>query len=185
MDLIKAIETRRSVRNYQDRGVDRAIIEKLVRLATQAPSAMNAQPWAFVVITDKQKLETYSAKAKEYLIATMDQHPLMEKYRATLSRKSFNIFYNAPVLVVIYARQEGPVPEDDACLAAQNFMLAAHNEGLGTCWIGFARDLLNSAELKEELEIPFEYAAVAPLVLGYPAVEHPAVPRKEPEIYFR
>jgi nitroreductase len=185
MDLIKALETRRSVRNYQERGVAREVIEKLITLATQAPSAMNSQPWAFVVITDKSKLEEYSARAKELLLQTMDRHPLMEKYRGTLSKKSFNIFYNAPVLVAIYAKSEGPAPEDDACLAAQNFMLAAHNEGLGTCWIGFSRDLLDSIEFKTELGIPGEYVAAAPMILGYPAADPPAVPRKDPEIYYR
>ena len=63
-------------------------------------------------------------------------------------------------------------------------MLAAHNEGLGTCWIGFAKYLLDSAEFKAEVGIPAEYVAAAPMILGYPAVEHPPVPRKTPEVYF-
>ena len=184
MDLIQVLETRRSIRRYEDRGVDRTLIEKLITLATQAPSAMNAQPWAFAVITDKQKLEEYSTQSKALLLDTMDQHPLFQRYRAALSRKAFNIFYNAPVLIVIYAKPEGPVPEADACLAAQNLMLAAHNEGLGTCWIGFSRDFLNTSEIKTELGIPDEYTAAAPLVLGYAAIDHPAVPRKDPEIYY-
>ena len=185
MDLIEALETRRSIRNFQDRPVEREVVEKLITLATHAPSAMNSQPWAFVVITDKSKLEEYSTKAKELLLSTMELHPLMEKYRGILSRKSFNIFYKAPVLVVIYAKPEGPAPEDDASLAAQNFMLAAHNEGLGTCWIGFSKDFLNSDEFKTEIGIPSEYTAAAPLIVGYPATEPPAVKRKDPETYYR
>ena len=82
MDLIQALETRRSIRRYAEQGVDRALIEKLIALATQAPSAMNAQPWAFAVITDRQKLQEYSTRAKELLLATMDQHPLFQRYRA-------------------------------------------------------------------------------------------------------
>ncbi len=185
MDLIKALETRRSVRSYQDRTVANEVIEKLINWATQAPSAMNSQPWAFLVISDKAKLVEYSTRAKEILLSTMDQHPLMEKYRGALSRRVFNIFYNAPVLVAIYAKPEGPAPEADTCLAAQNFMLAAHNEGLGTCWIGFSRELLDSSEFKAEMGIPEEYVAAAPMILGYPAADSPAVPRKDPEIYYR
>ena len=185
MDLITALETRRSVRNYQDRGVDRDTIEKLITLATQAPSAMNSQPWAFVAITDKARLKEYSTRAKALLLSNMDMHPLMEKYRRALSKKSFNIFYNAPALVVIYAKPEGPEPESDACLAGQNFMLAAHNEGLGSCWIGFSRELLDTREFKAELGIPEEYVAAAPMIIGYPATNPPAVARKDPEIYFR
>lgn len=185
MDLIEALETRRSIRNFQDRPVECEVITKLITLATQAPSAMNAQPWAFVVITDKNKLEEYSTRAKEFLLSNMDLHPLMEKYRPLLSRKAFNIFYKAPVVVAIYAKPEGPAPDDDTCLAAQNFMLAAHNEGLGTCWIGFSKDFLNLGEVKAELGVPAEYTAAAPMILGYPATQPPAMPRKEPEIYYR
>jgi nitroreductase len=185
MDFIKALETRRSVRSYQERGVDRSLVEKLITLATQAPSAMNSQPWAFVVITDKEMLEQYSTYSKELLLATMEQFPLLEKYRGVLSQKSFNIFYKAPALVVIYAKPESPQPQDNCCLAAQNFMLSAHDAGLGTCWIGFAREFLNSPEAKAELGIPAEYTAIAPMILGWPAAESPAVPRKAPEIYWK
>ena len=184
MDLINALETRRSVRKYEARPVEREVIEKLVQLATQAPSAMNAQPWVFAVFSDKARLEEISTRAKAIVLEGMHEHPALEKYRGALSKRAFNIFYNAPVLVVIYAKPEGPEPETDSCLAAQNFMLAAHNEGLGTCWIGFSRDFLNTSELKAELGIPDEYTAAAPLVLGYAAIDHPAVPRKEPEIYY-
>ena len=184
MDLIHALETRRSVRKYEARPVEREVVEKLIRLATQAPTAMNAQPWVFAVFTDKAKLEEYSTRAKALVLEGMHEHPLLEKYRGALSKRGFNIFYNAPTLVVIYAKQEGPEPETDACLAAQNFMLAAHNEGLGTCWIGFSRYLLDSAEFKAEVGIPAEYVAAAPMILGYPAVEPAPVPRKAPEVYY-
>lgn len=185
MDLINALETRRSVRKYEARPVEREVIEKLVQLATQAPSAMNAQPWVFAVFSDKARLEEISTRAKAIVLEGMHEHPALEKYRGALSKRAFNIFYNAPVLVVIYAKPEGPEPETDSCLAAQNFMLAAHNEGLGTCWIGFAKYLLDSAEFKAEVGIPAEYVAAAPMILGYPAVEHPPVPRKTPEVYYR
>ena len=184
MDMIKALETRRSVRKYAARVVEREVIEKLIQLATQAPSAMNAQPWVFAIFTDKAKLEEYSTRAKSIVLEGMHDHPTLEKYRGALSKRAFNIFYNAPVLVVIYAKPEGPEPETDACLAAQNFMLAAHNEGLGTCWIGFSRYLLDSPQFKAEIGIPQEYMAAAPMILGYPAVDHPPVPRKAPEIYY-
>ncbi len=185
MDMIEALETRRSVRRYQDKTVDQPVIEKLISLATHAPSAMNSQPWVFVVITDKNKLVEYSTRSKALLLQTMNEHPLLEKYRGALSKKAFNIFYNAPSLAIVYAKPEGPEPETDACLAAQNFMLAAHNEGLGTCWIGFARDFFNSAEFKSEIGLPQEYLAAAPMIFGFPAGENPAVPRKTPEIFYR
>lgn len=63
-------------------------------------------------------------------------------------------------------------------------MLAAHNEGLGTCWIGFSRDFLNTSELKAELGIPDEIRRRHPLVLGYAAIDHPSVPRRAGNLLF-
>jgi nitroreductase len=57
---------------------------------------------------------------------------------------------------------------EDCCLAAENLMLAARDEGVGTCWIGFARPWLNLPSTKHELELPANYHVVAPIVLGYP-----------------
>ena len=185
MDLIQALESRRSVRKYLDKEVVSELIEKIIGLATLAPSAMNSQPWVFVVIGDRQKLAEISDRAKTLLLERLHEHPPLEKYRGALSKRAFNIFYNAPVLVAIYARPEGPEPETDACLAAQNLMLAAHNEGLATCWIGFARAFLDTAEFKAEIGLPPEYMAAAPVILGYPAVETAAVPRRSPEIYWK
>ncbi len=95
MDMIEALETRRSVRRYQDKTVDQPVIEKLISLATHAPSAMNSQPWVFVVITDKNKLVEYSTRSKALLLQTMNEHPLLEKYRGALSKKAF-IFFTTP-----------------------------------------------------------------------------------------
>lgn len=185
MDLIHALETRRSVRKYLDKPVEPEWIEKIIGLATLAPSAMNSQPWLFVVIQDRQKLAEISDQAKTLLLEHLHEHPPLEKYRGALSKKNFNIFYNAPALIAIYARPEGPEPETDACLAAQNLMLAAHNEGLATCWIGFARAFLDSDECKTEMGLPLEYKAAAPVIIGYPAIETAAVPRKSPEIHWK
>ncbi|MCX7780927.1 MAG: nitroreductase [Negativicutes bacterium] len=182
MELAEAIRTRRSVRNYEDRPVSCEIIKMLLENAVQAPSAMNAQPWAFAIIEDKELLKCYSDRAKSLLLSAMSDYPQLEKYRGALSSPEFNIFYNAPTLIIIYAKPAGPHPATDCCLAAQNLMLAAHAVGLGTCWIGFAAPLLNLADVKNELGIPMQYDAVAPLILGYPADKGVYIPRQEPEI---
>lgn len=169
MDFIEAINTRRSVRNYSEKIVEREIIEKLLDLAVKAPSSMNSQPWAFAVIQDSKMLKCYSANAKKMLLDMMDEYPRYQKYRAYLSDAEKSLFYNANTLVIIYAEPSGAYSNEDCCLAAENFMLAAHAIGLGTCWIGFVRPWLNKREIKEEMKIPLEYEAVAPIIVGYPA----------------
>jgi len=182
MTIFEVIDGRRSVRSYQPRPVERPLIEKLISLATKAPSAMNSQPWAFVVINDKSKLRQYSSEAKALLLASLDEFPHLAKYQEVLANPEFDIFYGAPALIVIYAKPEGPQPREDCCLAAQNLMLAAYAENLGTCWIGFARVYLNQPAIKAALNIPQEYEAVAPLIVGYPAAALAVVPRKPAEI---
>lgn len=184
MDLLAAINTRRSIRNYSPEPVSKHQVNQLLHAAIQAPSAMNSQPWAFAVIQDPEVLKSMSDRAKAFLLSIMDQRPLMEKYRGAMMNSEFNIFYNASTLLVVYAKPEGPHPEDDCCLAAQNIMLMAHNMGLGSCWIGFARPLLNLPDVKQGLGVPEDYQAIAPLIIGTPAGKAVDIPRKEPEILF-
>jgi nitroreductase family protein len=82
--------------------------------------------------------------------------PLFQ-YRDQLSKPGFDIFYGAPLLIVIAATSDARQSAEDCCLAAQNLMLAAHGMGLGTCCIGFARPWLNLAETKVEIRIPTAY----------------------------
>jgi nitroreductase len=65
-----------------------------------------------------------------------------------------------------------------------NLMLAAWEAGLGSCWIGLAITLLNQPEVKEELGVPANYEAIAPILLGHPAEEGRPMQRKPPEVLF-
>lgn len=85
-------------------------------------------------------------------------------------------------LIVICARDGGPYVQADCWLAAENLMLAACDAGLGTCCIGFAIPVLNTVELKAELRIPADTAAVAPIIVGYPSGPVDAPARAEPRV---
>lgn len=184
MELLEAINSRRSIRSYTSAKVDKATIEKLLNAAVQAPSAMNSQPWAYAVIQNAALLKEYSDRSKQLLLTALDKVPLLNKYKPAFENPGFNIFYNAESLVIIFAKPGATHSTVDCCLAAQNFMLAAHSQNLGTCWIGFAQSFLNLPETKQELGIPAEYEAIAPIIIGYPEVKPPAVPKKAPEILF-
>ncbi len=183
MNVLEALHTRRAVRDYQNRPVDAVTIDRLLHAAVLAPSAMNSQPWRFIVIQDAARLKRYSDLAKANLLADAAQHAKTEHYRALLGTPEFNIFYNAGTLVTIGVETRGPFSEADAWLAAGNLMLAACEAGLGSCSIGFALGVLNTPEVKQELQIPPEGYALAPILLGYPTVQPPLVPRAEPRIW--
>ena len=184
MELMEAIYKRRSVRFYTEETVDKATIEKLIEAGIQAPSAMNVQPWAFGVIQDKALMQKISDETKAYLLASISERPYLERYRQLFSDPEFNVFYNAPALIITLAKPEGAYASGDCTLAAENIMLAAHSLGLGSCWIGFAQMSLNRPELKEQLGIPNEYTIAAPLVIGHPAKTSPDIIKREPEIVF-
>ncbi|HZV02475.1 MAG TPA: nitroreductase [Planctomycetota bacterium] len=184
MDALKAIEERRAVRSYDSRAVDRATVERLIQAAIQAPSAVNAQPWAFAVIQDRKLLARVAAEAKALLLSGGLREELSGKYREILESPGFDIFYGAGTLIIICADTEKPNASEDCSLAGENLMLAATSLGLGTCPIGFARPYLNLPEVKEELGIAPHLAPVLPIIVGWPTGETPRPPREEPRIVF-
>jgi nitroreductase len=97
-----------------------------------------------------------------------------------LAEPTFNIFYGASCLIVVCARPPVQQSMEDCCLAAQNLLLAAHAQGLGTCWIGFARPWLELAETRTELAIPADCLPVAPIIVGFPATLPSPVERRKP-----
>lgn len=182
MELLHAIYRRRAIRQYTDVPVHPAMLNELFKAAVQAPSAINQQPWAFAVVQGRDRLNRYSNRAKEHLLAILPQLLKLHQRADTLSSEAYNVFHHAGTLVAICAKPAAHHPADDCLLAAQNFMLAAHGMGLGTCPIGFVRPWLNLPEIKQELGIPGNYSVVMPLVVGWPALIPPATPRTEPEI---
>lgn len=182
MDIKNAIFGRRSVREYIPQSVDPQIIRYLIDAAVQAPSAVNQQPWAFTVVRDRTVLTPLSENAKCHMLATMAGSPHSDHFRSQLSDPNFDIFYHAPVLIIISAIEQGPWIIEDCALAAENLMLAAHAAGLGTCWIGFAQSFLNTPEGKKALDLPAGWVSVAPIIVGHPKSAVPAVPRKDPAV---
>ena len=149
MEVKEAIQTRRSVRAYQDKEVPEEKIKKVLEAAQSAPSANNQQPWKFIVVRDP-------------------------KNREKLTRAAANQSFvgEAPVIIVAVALQPESVMRCgvpkypvDLAIAVDHMTLLAVDEGLGTCWIGaFYQD-----EVRKILNIPEKYKVVALLPLGFPA----------------
>ena len=184
MDLKEAIYTRRAVREFTAEPVEDKTIHELIDAAVQAPSAVNQQAWAFSVVRDKTLLARISREAKAYMLKTLPPGPMSHRFQQLLSDPDFDIFYHAPVLIVISSTADNPWAIEDCSLAAENLMLAARGTGLGTCWIGFAQKWLGTSEGKAALNLPSTYLPVAPLIVGHPKSPPPPVPRKEPEIHW-
>jgi nitroreductase len=164
MELMDALRTRRAVRAFTGEPVDDVTVEELVGAAVLAPSAVNLQPWAFAVVRGTERLHALSAEARRYALAHV---PSGSPLATHVADPAFEIFHGAAVLVVICAIDGERQSSEDCCLAGQNFMLAAHAKGLGTCWIGLARAWLNESSVKTELGVPAGWHPAAPIVLGH------------------
>lgn len=186
-DAVYGIYHRRSVRSYLPNTVSRSSVDKLLRAAVQAPTAMHREPWVFAVVQNRDTLQRYSDMAKALMLAQQgavsDLSPDARALRDRLSDPSFDIFHGAGTLIVIGYEVHNSFVEADCWLAAQNVMLAATAEGLGTCCIGFSLQLLNTPEVKQELGLATQGAAVAAIVVGVPAESlGEAGPRKAPNV---
>jgi len=183
MDLREAIYSRRAVRDYTPDPIGRDTVARLTQAAVQAPSAVNEQPWSFAVVQGRDLLERISREAKD-LVLSAPPARLQGEILQRLRQPSFNIFYNAPALIVICSQTQGPWAIANCSLAAQNLMLAACAEGLGTCWIGFAEAWLQTPAGKAMLGLPSACLPVAPIIVGHPHTTPPAVSRREPVIHW-
>ena len=149
MEVKEAIQTRRSVRAYQDKEIPEEKIKKVLEAARSAPSANNRQPWKFIVVRDPKNRE-----------------------KLTQATASQSFVGEAPVIIVAVALQpeyvmrcDVPSYPVDLAIAVDHMTLLAVDEGLGTCWIGaFYQD-----EVRKILNIPEKYKVVALLPLGFPA----------------
>ena len=184
LSVMNAIQHRRSVRDFTSQSIDKSVIQMLLDAAVLAPTAMHEEPWSFAVIQDKKVLDRLSESAKK-LAHNAAQGSDTDQSKHTLhvvDKPDFHVFYNAGTLIVVYSKLPGSFVVADCWLAAENLLLAAYAQGLGTCVIGFAVSALNTPEWKAELKIPTEMTAIAPMIVGVPAGVTPPVPRKPPEI---
>ena len=188
--VFTAIYERRAVRLYTAESVSRAHVDALIDAAIHAPSAVNAQPWAFIVIEEAALLDRYADEARALLVTepappevTNSGLPELERLRQMVSEPGYALFHGAGTLIVIYATRPGGLP--DCFLAAQNLMLGAWALGLGTCPIGLATPLFNRETIKTELGIPLDWVAALPIVVGHPVGPVPPTARRPAIVTWR
>ena len=173
--ILDTIHQRRAVRSYLPDPLGEATINTLLHAAVNAPTAMHLEPWAFVVVQDAGMLRRLSDRAIAMATERGD-------HLARVATPGYSIFHDATTLIVICGKPLGTFVTADCWLAAENLMLAAYGLGLGTCCIGFAVPVLNTAEVKRELGIPADVTAIAPIIVGVPRGHTPPVSRKPPDI---
>lgn len=198
--------SRRSVRRFLDRPVERATIERLMQLATMAPSASNKQPWRFVIVRDPTVIAQMAEAVRAQIgrvVANMDASAIeaFEKYGEYFTR-----FERAPCVIAptcratpILSQLVLPSLEAEAhervramehtsavvstALAIENLLLAAPALGLGASPL--TGPLLAADRLRELLRVPSSWELLALIAVGYPDEAPRATERKPVETVLR
>jgi len=173
--LMNAIDSRRSIRRYLDRPVLLDLINQLLEAATRAPSSHNSQPWRFAVITTSSVKTQLADRMGERLRADrLRAADRVEEIERDVARSRERIT-SAPVIVVICLsissddQHERLMAIQSVAASIQNLLLAAHEAGLGACWM--AAPLYCPDVICEVLQLPDDWEAQALITIGYPADE--------------
>jgi nitroreductase len=183
--VIEAINKRRSVRAYDTKAIPRDALNTILGAGNEAPSAMNSQPWRFVVVEDKaakkKLLGAALPEAKKITELVKDVDP--ERYEAIKKRYAElpdPVYYSAPTIVFVIGN--GRYAAHSCPLACENMMLAAQSLGLGSCWVGFGAMVTEDPEVRRLLELKEDDAIFGPILLGYPKGEPARPPKKEAKV---
>ena len=171
MDAMQNLLQRRSVRKYKPDMIPRDIIEKIVEAGTWAPTGMNKQAPIIIAVTNK---------------AMRDR---LARMNAAVMGADNDPFYGAPVVLIVLADKNlAGTYLYDGSLVMGNLMLAAHAQGIGSCWIHRAKQEFETEEGKailRDLGIDGDFEGIGHCILGYTDGEEPAPrPRKDNYVYW-
>jgi len=194
--LVRLMRSRRSCRNYTDTPVARAALNDLVKIGITAPSGTNCQQWTFTIVPTRREVMALGDHIAAYfrrlnklaanrilrkLLRLVGKRDLDDYYRRYFetTRQALkdweaygrdHLFHGATAAIVVGSRPGASCPMEDALLATQNILLAAHSMGLGTCLIGFAVEAMKrDSAIKKYIGIPTDEAVYAVIALGHPA----------------
>jgi glyoxylase-like metal-dependent hydrolase (beta-lactamase superfamily II)/nitroreductase len=181
--VFQTLRQRRTVRRFRPIPVPGEHIEAILDAARHAPTAGNQQPWRFLVVTDRERLDALNDMALEHYLRRLREEPSRTPADTTdlrsRLRRSLEGVLSAPVHIAVLADQECPYPDfavQDATLAAGNLMNAARALGYGT---GFFTTYFPDEVMKPFFRIPERFTMVCFTPIGVPE-EWPVTPPKKP-----
>jgi nitroreductase len=161
--MIETIYSRRSIRKFQDRPVEKEKLETLLKAAMAAPTAMNSKPWEFVIVTQPEGM----AKIRSVMILGRYTAP------AAIIVCGNTSFFRRPVANNFWVQ--------DCSAATENILLAAVELGLGTVWLGVHPIHNFSKQISKVLGLPKAVQPLNVIYVGYPNEEKPARTQYDPE----
>jgi len=192
-EIMANIKSRRSRREFLDRDIAEGAIEEMIEAGRYAPSALNRQPWKFIVVTNKDIIRKLSSIVKEKTSNIVRLLPVLRLFipslrnpqitgaiKKTISSENDTVFYSAPLLILIVSdKKSGRYASKDCALASQNMMLYAHSVGIGSCFIGRADFLMASNAAKGMIGLPPNHVIQCAIVFGYPPQGELSIPQRK------
>lgn len=175
------LKSRRSVRRYRQENVDRAVLERLMDVARNAPTGKNAMNLQFTVVDDMatmQSIREATYAGIDGLVKGSGLPAGFEFFGTTAklwnTRKVDLLFRGAPHLLWVTAPADSAAPEADPMIALSYFEIMAAALGLGTVWCGFAKWVFTQVlpEMKGRLGVPENHTAGYAMMFGYPDVQY-------------
>ncbi len=155
--FLELVQSRQSDRAYLDTPVEREKIERILETVRLAPSACNAQPWKFIVVTDPEK-RTQVAEATSNKVLSMNHFSRHAPVQVVVLEESANFTSNLGGWI-----SKKHYPHIDLGIAAAHISLAAADEGLGSCIIGWC----DEKKVQKTLDIPKNKRVMLIILLGY------------------
>ena len=171
-NVLNNIKTRRSVRKYKPDRVPQEILDKIIEAGTYVASGMGYQNTIIIQVTNKELRDK------------------IVKMNCEIGgwKEGFDPFYGAPAMLIVLAKKDWANRVYDGSLVMGNLMLAAHELGIGSCWIHRAKEEFETEwgkELLKSLGIEEEYEGIGHCALGFIEGEYPQPPaRKEKRVYY-
>lgn len=187
-EVMRVIMHRRAIRRYSDRAVEEDKLQQIIQAGLYAPSAGGRQGVIFAICEDSivnEKLGRIKRANSNPHMAKNGNYVSKEQPSIADDASLVNAFYDAPVVIHMFALKNFLFSVDDCAVAAENMMLMADSLGVGSCYIGqgwtaFADEY--GQEILKKWDIRTDYYAVMQLLLGYARDDdrHPAPkPRKD------
>ncbi|MEW6109414.1 MAG: nitroreductase family protein [Nitrospirota bacterium] len=178
------MRSRRSIRTYEDRAVEREVLTKLIDVARYAPTAINTQLVRWLVINNKDGIRRLAGIIIDWLRHLIkEQSPMAGRYRldrvvAAWESGDDRVCRSAPALIVTHAPKDYPAAATDCAIALTYFELAASAFGMGACWAGFVHSAANQwPPLQQALGLPEEDTCLA-MMVGYPKYKYHRIPQR-------
>lgn len=187
------LKSRRSIRAFQKKAVQRETIARLVEIARYAPTGHNDQEVEWMVLDSREELERIERLGTDWIRWNMEtQTPLsalfdLQEMLARQEKTQKMFLRGAPALVLTHANANSPMGVIDSSTALGYLDLAANSFGLGTCWAGLVYFMANTfPPVRAAIALPEGHATVGCAMLGYNKFQYQRIPtRKQPPIIWR